>query len=147
MLWIPLSLLTALAAASQDAWVKRHFADRGPVVMAAVPLVYGMPGFVLGLALTPVPPLDGVFWVCLAASVPINLAALVVYMASIRRAPLSKTLPYLAFTPTFMLAVKRLSIVFGMLYGGLWFGERQLAVRIAGAAIMLAGATVIVIAG
>ena len=288
MLWIPLSLLTALAVASQDAWVKRHFADRGPVVMAAVPLVYGLPGFALGLVLTPVPPLDGVFWVCLAASVPINGAALVVYMESIRRAPLSTTLPYLAFTPTFMLvtgrlllgeapsawgaagvlatcvggyvlnlapgqrrwtdplravgrdpgawrmlvvallfafaapvgkrgilhaspmfftfsfftllsaatwtatmvwgrglrrgvlsrpgrgmaaglllfahaaghgwaisltqasymiAVKRLSIVFGMLYGGLWFGERQFAVRITGAAIMLAGAAVIVIGG
>ncbi|MEW6324704.1 MAG: DMT family transporter [Nitrospirota bacterium] len=39
----------------------------------------------------------------------------------------------------YMIAVKRTSALFGMGYGAWWFGERQLAQRLAGAAVMLIG--------
>jgi drug/metabolite transporter (DMT)-like permease len=39
----------------------------------------------------------------------------------------------------YMIAVKRLSLLFGVLYGAWWFGEENIRERLAGAAIMIAG--------
>jgi hypothetical protein len=38
MLWLILSLLTALAVATQDAWVKKHFSHLSAYDMLAFPL-------------------------------------------------------------------------------------------------------------
>ena len=47
----------------------------------------------------------------------------------------------------YMIAVKRLSILFGVLYGGLFFHERHLLYRITGACLMAAGAAVVTLKG
>jgi drug/metabolite transporter (DMT)-like permease len=39
----------------------------------------------------------------------------------------------------YMIAVKRTSMLFGLAYGAWWFGERQLAQRLAGMLVMLVG--------
>jgi drug/metabolite transporter (DMT)-like permease len=39
----------------------------------------------------------------------------------------------------YMIAVKRLSLLFGVLYGAWWFGEKNIRERLAGAVIMIAG--------
>jgi len=39
----------------------------------------------------------------------------------------------------YMIAIKRLSLLFGVLYGAWWFGEQNIRERLAGAAIMIAG--------
>jgi drug/metabolite transporter (DMT)-like permease len=113
MLWLTLSLLTALTVATQDAWVKKHFSLLGPYAMVAYPALYSLPLFIPALCLTPRPPLDGVYLACLLASLPLNGVAYVLYMQAIRISPLSLTLPYLAFTPAFMIAT-----------GALLLGER-----------------------
>jgi drug/metabolite transporter (DMT)-like permease len=43
----------------------------------------------------------------------------------------------------YMIAIKRISLLFGVLYGAWWFGERDIPERLAGAAIMVAGVFVI----
>jgi|GEM_PF-4557540 len=83
MLWAWLSLLTAVAAASQDAWIKRHFSSLGPFAMAAFPLVYGFPLYALSLYFVPVPALDAVFYACYLASLPLNGIAFLIYMNAI----------------------------------------------------------------
>ena len=40
MLWLILSLLTALAVASQDAWVKKHFSHLSAYDMLALPFFF-----------------------------------------------------------------------------------------------------------
>ena len=104
MLWAWLALLTALVAASQDAWIKRHFSHMGLPAMAAYPMAYGFPFYTLALLFTPVPLLDRVFFWCYIVSLPLNIIAFLIYMNAIRVSPLSLTLPYLAFTPAFMIA-------------------------------------------
>ena len=47
----------------------------------------------------------------------------------------------------YMIAVKRLSIMFGMIYGGLFFNEKHLLYRIAGTILMTAGAAVLTVKG
>ena len=103
-LWLIFSLLTALAVASQDAWVKKFFSHLSSFEMSAFPLIFSLPLFCLGLFFITVPPLNGTFLWSFLVSIPLNAVAFLLYMAAIRQSPLSLTLPYLAFTPVFMIA-------------------------------------------
>ncbi|MGQ9485469.1 MAG: EamA family transporter [Desulfosoma sp.] len=103
-MWVALSVLTALAAASVDAWTKKFFGHRDAVTMAFYPLCFSLPLFLASLPFVPVPTLDITFWWCFGLSVPINCLSFVLYMESIRLSPLSLTLPLLTLTPVFMLA-------------------------------------------
>ena len=102
MYWVILSLLTALAVSSQDAWVKKFFSGFSPYEMSMYPLMYSCPLFVISMFWIPVPPLDATFFWCFFMSLPINGISLILYMKAIKISPLSLTLPYLAFTPAFM---------------------------------------------
>ncbi len=103
MNWLILSLLTAVAASSQDAWVKKFFSLFSPYEMSMYPLVYSCPLFVIAFFWVSVPPLDATFFWCFFLSLPINGISLILYMKAIKTSPLSLTLPYLAFTPAFMI--------------------------------------------
>ena len=103
MLWLTLSLLTALAASSQDAWIKKFFSNFTLYEMAAYPFVYSLPMFLITIPFIPVPRLDATFFWCFLVSVPLNAVAFVLYIKAIRISPLSLTVPYLAFTPAFMI--------------------------------------------
>ena len=102
MAWFIPALLTAVFAASQDAWIKKWFSHLNAVEMFVLPLLFGLPLTLVTLMFVPVPPLDAVFYVSFAASLPLNAVPFILYMTAIRRSPLSLTLPYLAFTPVFM---------------------------------------------
>jgi drug/metabolite transporter (DMT)-like permease len=104
MTWFIFSLLTAIAVASQDAWVKRWFSHLSAYEMFLYPLAYVLPLTAASLLFVPVPPLDRVFWISFAASLPLNAIPFILYMKAIKESPLSLTLPYLAFTPVFMIA-------------------------------------------
>ncbi|MGD8367395.1 MAG: EamA family transporter [Desulfobacterales bacterium] len=108
MLWPWLALMTAFAAASQDAWIKRHFSHMGLRAMAAYPMAYGFPFYALALVFIPVPALDRVFLSCYLVSLPLNMIAFLIYLNAIRTSALSLTVPYLAFTPAFMIATGKI---------------------------------------
>jgi drug/metabolite transporter (DMT)-like permease len=103
MHWVILSLLTALATASQDAWVKKFFSNFSPYEMSMYPLMYSCPLFLISMFWVPVPPLDATFYWCCLLSLPVNGISVILYMKAIKSSPLSLTLPYLAFTPAFMI--------------------------------------------
>ncbi len=106
MHWIGLSLICAFSLASADAATKRWlqgFSARelvvvrfGIVGLLMTPLLIGMP---------PITELPADFWLWIAALIPLELIAMLLYMAAIRDHPLSLTLPYLAFTPVFVIGV------------------------------------------
>mgnify|MGYP001548156152 CR=1 FL=1 len=103
MLWLILSLMTALSVASQDAWVKKFFSHLSPYEMLAYPLAYSTPIFIIMLPFVPVPRLDAVFFWCSLVGIPLNGIAFLIHIKAIRIAPLSLTIPYLAFTPAFII--------------------------------------------
>jgi len=45
-----------------------------------------------------------------------------------------------------MIAVKRTSLLFGLAYGSWWFGEGEMAQRLAGTVVMLIGVALMVAA-
>lgn len=103
MLWLLISLLAALAASSQEAWVKKFFSHLSPYEMAVYPLIYSLPLFAITLPFIPVPRLDTTFFWYFLAGIPLNSVAFVLHMKAIKISPLSLTVPYLAFTPAFMI--------------------------------------------
>jgi drug/metabolite transporter (DMT)-like permease len=103
MIWFLLSVLTALAVATQDAWVKKYLSSRSVYDMAAYPMVFSLPLLAAVFPLVPVPPLDRWFLISVAVGIPLNAVCFFLYMRAIKRSPLSLTIPYLAFTPTFMI--------------------------------------------
>lgn len=103
MHWLTLSVLTALAVSSQDAWVKKFFSGLSPYEMSMYPLIYSSPLFLITIFWVSAPPLDATFFWCFFLSLPLNAISLVLYMKAIKISPLSLTIPYLAFTPAFMI--------------------------------------------
>ncbi|MBW1893267.1 MAG: EamA family transporter [Deltaproteobacteria bacterium] len=102
MTWFILSLLTAFAVASCDAWVKKWFSHMSHYEMLIYPLLYGFPLTLSSLVFVEIPPLDDIFYLSFIVSIPLTIVPLIFYMKAIKVSPLSLTVPYLAFTPVFI---------------------------------------------
>ena len=103
MLWFFLSLMTALSVATHDTWVKKYFSGLSTYEMLAYPLIYSLPLLVVVIPFIPVPPLDAVFLRAFLISLPINAVGFFLHIRAVQVSPLSLTLPYLSFTPVFMI--------------------------------------------
>lgn len=101
--WFSLSLLCAFSLASADAFTKRHLVGYSGGEMMLVRFV--VPAVLLAplLWVYPLPTVTTEFWLWMAVLVPLELLAMLLYLQAIRDAPLYQTLPYLAFTPVFMI--------------------------------------------
>lgn len=102
MLWFFLSLLTALSVAARDVSVKA-FRDMPPLEIAWVELSYSLPILLAIFFLVPTPHLDHTFWWALIISLPLNGLAYLLYLHALKLSPLSLTVPFLSFTPVFMI--------------------------------------------
>jgi len=103
MTWFFLSLTTALAVASCDACLKKWFSHLTPVEMTLLPLIYGTPLMTVSLLWVDIPSLDSAFYALFAVSIPLTMIPMILYMKAIKISPMSLTVPYLAFTPVFMI--------------------------------------------
>jgi len=102
--WLSLSLLCAFSLASADAATKAWLRDYSARELALVRL--GLTGLLMTPLLSNLGPLTALpraFWLWIFALVPLEVAAMLLYMKAIRDHPLALTLPYLAFTPVFVI--------------------------------------------
>ncbi|MGD8311236.1 MAG: DMT family transporter [Gammaproteobacteria bacterium] len=99
MHWFGLTLLSALFLATGDTLTKRYFNQYRPGELVLVR--FGVPGILLLplVLLQPWPDPAPAFWGWMGAVLPLELLAMWLYVKAIQEAPLSLTLPYLAFTP------------------------------------------------
>jgi drug/metabolite transporter (DMT)-like permease len=132
MLWFILALTAALSTSANDALAKKFFSHLSAYEMGLIRLLFAFPCLTAGLFLIPRPPLDGVFWRCIAAALPLELAAFLSYMHAIKVSPLSLTIPFLAFTPAFMTVTGRILL-----------GERLSWWGFAGIVLIVAGSYVL----
>jgi drug/metabolite transporter (DMT)-like permease len=102
MLWITLSIITALSIAARDVSIKTY-KQLPPLEIAAIELFWSLPLLLLGCFWVPMPALDEIFWWAFLLSIPINIVAYILYLYAIKLSPLSLTVPFLAFTPAFMI--------------------------------------------
>lgn len=108
MIWLPLSLLAAFTLATTDALTKRFFSDLSPYEMAMVRLLYTLPWLLASLFFIPLVKPGAGYFIAVASAVPLEICALYCYMKAIKVSPLSLTLPFLAFTPAFIILTGRI---------------------------------------
>jgi len=133
MAWFPLALLCAFSLATADAATKAWL--QGYTTRELVLVRFGLTGLLLlPLLLWQGWPenLPPAFWGWLLVLVPLEIAAIGLYMSAIRDYPLSLTLPYLAFTPVFVVLIAYLVL-----------GERVSAQGFAGILLVVLGAWVL----
>ena len=102
MTWFFLSLAAAISIAARDVSIKTYD-DLGPAEVAIIELSWALPFFILGCALVKIPPLDQTFWWTFILSIPINMLAYFFYLYALKISPISLSVPFLAFTPVFMI--------------------------------------------
>ncbi len=101
--WLALGLGAALGDAGADVVTKRHFAHLPPYGMALVRLLGAVPLLALvGFGLT-LPELRPPFWFILAGMLPLEVLATLLYMRALKVSHLSLCVPFLAFTPVFLI--------------------------------------------
>ena len=101
--WLALGLGAALGDSGADVLTKRYFVQLPPYGMALARLLGAVPFLVLvGLCLS-LPQLTPPFWLIVASMLPLETAAMLLYMRALRTCHLSLCIPFLAFTPVFLI--------------------------------------------
>ncbi|AEB09899.1 protein of unknown function DUF6 transmembrane [Desulfobacca acetoxidans DSM 11109] len=101
--WVLYGLGAALGLASSDALMKRWFSDLSPYGMTLLRLLYTVAILSVGWWWTPVPDLSWQFFLAVAAALPLEAGANLLYMRALRSTPLSVCAPMMAFTPLFLI--------------------------------------------
>lgn len=132
MLWFILSLSAAFLMATNAAYIKRFFSDFSPWEMCIIPFLYSLPMCALGILLVEKPELGPGFYPALSWVLPLTMVAIILHFRAIHISPLSLTLPFLSFTPVFVL-----------LTGDLILNEKLSSLGIAGMLLVVAGGYVL----
>jgi drug/metabolite transporter (DMT)-like permease len=130
--WLVLGLAAALGDSIGDVVTKRYFAHLTPYGMALARLLGAIPFLVLAALWLTLPPLTSAFWLIVAAMLPLETAAMLLYMRAIRVCQVSLCIPFLAFTPVFLI-----------LTGWLILGESLSRGGIMGTAMIAAGSYIL----
>jgi drug/metabolite transporter (DMT)-like permease len=105
MEWIVFAVLSAFFHSLSDFFTKRFGEDTGTVENAFLQNLFSLP-VLWGIALYHgMPVIGGSFWPAIAVGVPVEVIALLMYIKAIKTSPFSRTVPFLAFTPVFLLVV------------------------------------------
>ncbi|MFC1523779.1 EamA family transporter [Thermodesulfobacteriota bacterium] len=102
MTWFTFACLTACAVAFRDVSVKTY-EDLHPMEIAGIEVFWSLPMFGLGFYLVPTPELGPEFWRIFFISLPLNTVPYLLYLYAIKVSPLSLSVPFLSFTPLFMI--------------------------------------------
>jgi drug/metabolite transporter (DMT)-like permease len=127
--WFFLSLLAALGLATSDAVTKKYFSDQSPYMMGLIRLGYALPWLLTALFFIPRIIPDTTFWLCVLIGLPMEALAFYCYMKALKVSPLSLTVPFLAFTPGFIIVT-----------GWIILGEKISPAGLFGIILIIAGA-------
>ncbi len=129
MSWFLLSLLSAFLLASGDTAAKRLLQGYEAREMTIVYAVFSALCLLPWLLWQPWPAFTPAFWGWMALLIPLEILGMLLYLAAIRDSPLALTVPYLAFTPAFM-----------VLTGYVVLGEQLSARGLLGIGLIVVGA-------
>lgn len=106
--WVLLSLLCAFTLATSDALTKRALVRSNEYLAAWFRLVFSIPLLLLIWLVVPTPKLDPAFYSAFILSLPLEIAAMILYVKALKVSPLSLTLPFLSLTPILLIVVSYL---------------------------------------
>jgi drug/metabolite transporter (DMT)-like permease len=128
MAWL-FSLISAFTLATADALTKKYFSHRSSYEMGLIRLLATVPWLMAAMCFIPWVKPDMVFFISMACALPLEVLAYASYMRAIKVSPLSLSLPFMAFTPMFII-----------LTGWLILGETVSWPGLAGIALITGGA-------
>jgi drug/metabolite transporter (DMT)-like permease len=103
-MWVPLSIMTAVAFAASGIYAKALARRAHIFVVSWGLIVLALPWAVVLLARQGVPEIGDRFLGAALLSVALNMVSVTLQVKALSVSPLSLTVPFLAFTPLFMLA-------------------------------------------
>ena len=104
MSWFIYAFVCAISLATADALSKKVLDDNtDPYIVAWVRTGYATPFIAVIIPFIDIPTLDGIFYIAMFLSIPLDIIALLLYMKAIKVSPLSLTLPFLSLTPVFLI--------------------------------------------
>ncbi len=104
MSWFIYAFVCALSLATADALSKKALdGNTDPYIVAWVRTGYATPFIAVIIPFIDIPTLDGIFYIAMFLSIPLDIIALLLYMKAIKVSPLSLTLPFLSLTPVFLI--------------------------------------------
>ncbi len=104
-MWVLLTLVCALSLATSDALTKRALRVADERLAAWLRLLVCAPPLLALLLIVERPPIDGYFWLALGAGMPLEVLSFYLYIRALRVSPMSLSLPFLAFTPVFLIGI------------------------------------------
>ena len=103
-MWVSLSIVTAIAFAASGSYAKALARRAHIFVVSWSLIVLSLPWALLLLAYRGMPEIGGRFLTAALVSVVLNMVSVTLQVKALSISPLSVTVPFLAFTPLFMLA-------------------------------------------
>ena len=132
MLWVLYALLSAFSFATADAFTKKASDDLDNYVLILSRFFYGAPFILLLLLFIPTPKIEAGFWLALIALLPFEILAWVLYIKALKSNQISLVLPFLSFTPAFLVVISFLML-----------GEIPSLMGLFGIALVVAGAYIL----
>jgi drug/metabolite transporter (DMT)-like permease len=108
--WVVLALVSALSLATMDALTKKILRGADEYLVGWLRLLLSAPLLLAVLLFVEKPVLDGTFYRAFALALPFEVLAFVLYIKALRVSPISLTIPFLAFTPVFLIAASYLIV-------------------------------------
>lgn len=104
MLWLPLSLLSAFSQATTDSLTKKALDTADVYAVSWLRNLLAVPFLVVAAAVfSPETRPDRDFFVAISMMLPLEIISTLLYTKAIKVSPLSLTMPFLAFTPIYLL--------------------------------------------
>lgn len=128
-MWIPLTIVTAVGFAASSSYAKALTRSAHVYTVTWAMMTLSLPWALLLLWHRGMPEIEDGFLLAAMGSVALNMIAVTLQVRALSVAPLSITVPFLAFTPLFMLVT-----------GSVMLGEAPDAKGLAGIVLVAAGA-------
>ncbi len=105
MIWTFIALISAFSVSIADFLTKKYLSTTSVWVVYWVRIGYAVPFLLITGKLFPFPNLPAEFWMIMIPLVILETCAGILYARAIQISPLSLTIPFMAFTPVFLLGV------------------------------------------
>lgn len=102
-MWFIYSLLSAFFVSLSDVLSKKALDTEEASLIAWVRFTYAIPFLILLIPFIDFPRLDLTFFIMCLVLIPLEVTAVLLYIKAIKISPLSMTLPFLSFTPLFLI--------------------------------------------
>lgn len=109
-LWIVFALISAFSLATSDALTKKALSIHNEYLIAWLRLLLSLPLLLTALMFVPVPSLDDKFYKAFIFALPLEIAAIILYIKALKVSPLSLSLPFLSLSPVFLIIISYLML-------------------------------------